>query len=109
MYAGQIIPYRIRVFGIIPFNWVTEITHCQQSEYFIDEQRFGPYRFWHHQHRFTETDSGILMEDIIHYALPMGWLGRIIAGTLIKKKVEGIFAFRESRLEKLFSQKQLTT
>jgi ligand-binding SRPBCC domain-containing protein len=57
-FAGQIITYRIRPFLGIPMNWVTEITQAVAGSHFIDEQRFGPYRFWHHLHRFTEKDGG---------------------------------------------------
>ena len=60
-FAGQIITYRIRPFLGIPMNWVTEITQAVSGSHFIDEQRFGPYRFWHHLHRFSEKDGGCLL------------------------------------------------
>jgi len=102
-YAGQIITYKIRPMLNIPMNWVTEIIHVEEEHYFIDEQRFGPYRFWHHLHRFTPKDGGVLMEDVLHYALPGGWLGEFFGG-FVHKKVKGIFAFREEELNRIFPQ-----
>ncbi len=103
MYTGQIIQYKINPIANIPLSWVTEITHCEDLKCFVDEQRFGPYKFWHHLHRFTPTSEGILMEDILHYALPMGLLGEILAGSFVQKKVEGIFDYRYQALERIFS------
>jgi len=102
-FAGQIIRYKIKPVANIPMSWITEITHCQVSKYFVDEQRFGPYKFWHHLHRFTETKEGVLMEDILHYALPFGWLGELIAGNFVQKKVSQIFDHRFIELERLFN------
>ena len=100
-YAGQIITYKIRPLLNIPMNWVTEITQCEEKVYFIDEQRFGPYRFWHHLHQFTPQDGGVLMEDVLHYALPGGFLGEWFGG-FVHQKVRGIFEFREEELNRIF-------
>ena len=100
-FTGQIITYRIRPFLGIPMNWVTEITQAVPGSYFIDEQRFGPYRFWHHCHRFTESDGGVLMEDVLHYGLPGGFVGELF-GAPIHKKVHGIFSHREEILNEIF-------
>lgn len=105
MFAGQVIRYKINPIGNIPLSWITEITHCQPKKYFIDEQRFGPFGFWHHLHRFSETGDGVLMEDILHYALPLGWIGRLVAGRFVEKKVNGIFSYRFLELEKRFNGK----
>ena len=101
-FAGQLITYKIRPLLNIPMTWVTEITQCVDKSYFIDEQRFGPYKFWHHQHRFKEHEGGVLMEDILHYALPGGVLGELFGGPMIHKKVKGIFEYRELELSKIF-------
>ena len=100
-FAGQIITYRIRPLFKIPMHWVTEITQVEEGRYFIDEQRFGPYRFWHHVHRFSEKDGGVLMEDTLHYALPGGALGEVFGG-FVHNKVKGIFQFREAELNRIF-------
>jgi len=70
MYPGLIIEYRIKALAGLPMSWVTEITHVVAPNYFVDEQRFGPYRFWHQQHHFREVNEGVEMIDIVHYAMP---------------------------------------
>lgn len=102
MYAGQIIEYTVRpIFGI-PVYWMTEITQVKHQDYFIDEQRFGPYKLWHHQHHFKEVEGGVEMTDIIHYRIPFGIMGRWADKLLVRKKLEDIFAFRYSEVVKKF-------
>jgi ligand-binding SRPBCC domain-containing protein len=103
-YAGQLITYKIKPILNIPMNWVTEITQCVEGKYFIDEQRFGPYKFWHHQHHFEITNEGVLMKDILHYALPFGFLGEMMGNLFIHQKVKGIFSYREKKLNEIFMQ-----
>ncbi|WP_138476225.1 SRPBCC family protein [Dyadobacter bucti] len=102
MYAGQIIRYIVRPLFGIPLKWCTEITHVADRQYFVDEQRFGPYAFWHHQHRFTEVPGGVLMEDILHYKLPFGFIGNIVDTLLVRNEVLGIFAYRKKVLDERF-------
>ncbi len=94
MYAGMIIEYTVKPVLGIPLNWVTEITHVDEPNFFIDEQRFGPYKFWHHQHIFKKISDGVEMEDIIHYGLPMGIFGRMAHPIIVKPELEGIFDYR---------------
>jgi ligand-binding SRPBCC domain-containing protein len=102
MYAGQIIRYIVKpVFGI-PLKWCTEITHVVDKKYFIDEQRFGPYAFWHHQHHFTALDDGVLMEDILHYKVPFGFLGDWVSALFVKNEVNKIFEYRKKILTERF-------
>ena len=70
MYAGMIIKYKVKPLLNIPMTWVTEITHVEELKFFVDEQRFGPYKFWHHKHIFNKVDSGVEMVDIVDYMLP---------------------------------------
>jgi len=102
MYEGQIIAYKVRPILNIPLRWVTEITHVKEPYYFVDEQRFGPYSFWHHQHIFEENDEGVLMKDIVNYGIPLGPLGRIANTVFVRKQLEGIFDYRLKAVEKLF-------
>ncbi|MBS0629393.1 MAG: SRPBCC family protein [Verrucomicrobia bacterium] len=104
MYAGQMIIYRIRPLWQIPIKWVTEITHVQKPLYFIDEQRFGPYNFWHHEHRFKPVPGGTEISDMIYYKLPLGPLGSLINRLKVRKDLENIFAFRKAKLEELFGK-----
>jgi ligand-binding SRPBCC domain-containing protein len=104
MYAGQVMTYNVKPLFGIPMFWMTEITHVKDREYFIDEQRFGPYSLWHHQHHFREIDGGVEMTDLIHYKLP-GWiLGDLANSLFVKKQLEGIFEFRIKRVEELFGE-----
>ena len=103
MYAGLIITYKVRPMFNIPQTWVTEITHVNEPNYFVDEQRFGPYKMWHHEHKFEEIpDGGVEMTDIVSYALPFGFLGRIANALFVRKKIESIFKYREEVLSKMF-------
>ncbi len=104
MYPGQIITYTVSPLLNIPIKWMTEITHVEDHKYFIDEQRFGPYSLWHHQHWFEEVDGGVMMKDIVHYALPLGPIGRMMKGIFIGKQLEDIFNYRVEAVEKLFNQ-----
>lgn len=105
IYPGQIIQYVITPFLGIKMDWVTEITHVQEKCFFVDEQRFGPYKFWHHQHKISEVPEGVLMEDIVHYELPLGALGNLAHALFVKKQLEGIFKYRFEKIESLFNQK----
>jgi ligand-binding SRPBCC domain-containing protein len=106
MYPGQIITYKLVPFTGIKLNWVTEITHVKDGEYFVDEQRFGPYKLWHHKHFFREVDNGIEMTDLVSYKIPFGIIGKIMHGLIIKKKLYKIFTFRYQKLQELFDEQQ---
>jgi len=104
MFSGQIIQYIVTpVFGI-KTKWVTEITHIKEGEYFVDEQRYGPYALWHHKHFIKPIEGGVEMEDIIDYKVPLGWLGQIVHPILVKPKLEEIFNYRKTKLESLFGK-----
>lgn len=102
MFSGQIIQYIVTPVLGIKTKWVTEITHIKDQEYFVDEQRFGPYAMWHHKHFIKAIDGGVEMEDIIDYKLPMGVLGQMVHPILVKPKLEEIFTYRSKKLEELF-------
>ena len=101
MYAGMLVEYTVKPILNISMSWVTEITYVDEPHFFIDEQRFGPYKFWHHQHIFRETNLGIEMEDIVHYGLPMGIFGRMVHPLIIKPQLEGIFNYRKEYLKNI--------
>lgn len=104
VYPGMIIRYTLKPLLNIPVHWVTEITQVEEKLFFIDDQRVGPYRLWHHQHLFRETAEGVEMTDIVTYALPLGLLGRIAGGMFVHRKVREIFDYRYQILEKHFNQ-----
>jgi ligand-binding SRPBCC domain-containing protein len=105
MYPGQIIEYFVSPIAGIKMHWVTEITHVKEGEYFVDEQRFGPYSFWHHKHFMKETATGVLMEDIVHYKVPMGPIGDFINSIFIRGQLKKIFDYRFIKLEVMFNKK----
>ena len=103
MYPGQIIEYKVSPVLGIPLYWMTEITHVQDKEYFVDEQRFGPYSMWHHQHHFKAVDGGVEMTDIVHYKLPLWFLGDIANTLFVKKQLQHIFEYRYKIVEQQFA------
>ncbi len=106
MYAGMIVTYRVRPFGRLRVPWTTEITHAREPEFFVDEQRSGPYRFWHHQHHFQKVDGGVEMTDLVHFQLPFSPFGDLLAGRSVERRVKAIFTYRRRILEELFVPKQ---
>ena len=102
MYPGMIITYKVSPMLGIKLDWMTEITQVEELKYFIDEQRFGPYKFWHHQHHFKAIDGGVEMYDILTYGLPMGFLGNIANSIFVAGKLQQIFDFRRKKVEELF-------
>lgn len=101
-YAGMIIPYTIQPFPGVPVTWVTEITHLEPPRFFVDEQRLGPYAFWHHQHRLRPVPGGVEVADVVHYALPFGPVGRDVHAAAVGRQLRDIFAFRRRTLERIF-------
>jgi ligand-binding SRPBCC domain-containing protein len=104
MYPGQLIEYTVKPLLGIPLYWMTEITHVQDMQYFIDEQRFGPYSLWHHQHHFKAIEGGVEMTDIVHYRIPLGPLGDFANTLFVRTKLKKIFDFRYEAVENLFGK-----
>jgi ligand-binding SRPBCC domain-containing protein len=102
MYAGQIIEYTVKPVLGIPLYWMTEITHVEDKRYFVDEQRYGPYSMWHHQHHFKAVEDGVEMTDIVHYKLPFWFLGDIANTLFVKKQLKAIFDYRYKIVEHRF-------
>ncbi len=102
VFSGQVIHYNVSPFTGYTTRWVTEITHVENESYFVDEQRFGPYAFWHHKHFILPTDKGVILEDIVDYKLPFGLLGRFANTLFVQKQLRSIFEFRAQKLRKIF-------
>ena len=102
IYEGMIIVYNVSPIPFYKTTWVTEITHINRPYHFIDEQRIGPYKLWHHQHFFKKADNGILMEDLVHYSIHYGYLGRLLNKLYITKNLNFIFDYRFDVLDNLF-------
>lgn len=105
MYQGMLIRYKIKPMLNIPLDWVTEITMIKDQQFFIDEQRKGPYRIWHHEHHFKAVDGGVLMTDKLYYDIGMGFIGTLAGKLWVDGQVKSIFDFRRIKLKELFPAK----
>ena len=104
LYDGQIICYRMKVLPLIRMNWVTEIKSVEEGISFVDEQRYGPYKFWHHRHTFEAIEGGVLMRDHVHYAVGFGPFGAIAHAFFVRRKLVEIFNYRRQALVKIFGE-----
>lgn len=102
MYNGLLIEYQIRIPLLGRQTWLTEIRHVREKESFVDEQRHGPFRFWHHHHWIEERGSGVLSHDRVTYIMPFGVAGEILHRLSIRATLERIFSYRQTRLKQLF-------
>ena len=106
LYDGQILTYRIRLAPLVEVSWVTEIKSVASGQSFIDEQRFGPFKFWHHRHVMEAVEGGTRVHDRVHYAMPFGFIGEIVHALSIRRRLEAIFRYRREVLAKEFGAKQ---
>jgi len=104
MYPGMFITYTVRPLLGIPMTWVTEITQVRDKEFFIDEQRVGPYAIWHHQHFFKAIEGGVEMTDIIDYRLPLAPFGNFMHPIVVRPKLEQIFKYRNDKMIEIFGE-----
>ena len=102
IHDGMLIDYTVKPLLGIAMHWQTKIRDVEKYKVFADSQLKGPYKSWEHTHTFEEINNGVLMKDIINYELPFGFIGDIAHTLLVKKKIENIFAYRKSVLEKIF-------
>lgn len=99
IHPGLMIRYRVSPLFGVPMTWVTEITHVRSPDYFVDEQRVGPYRMWHHEHTFRAVDAEHTeVIDLVHYVPPLGLIGAILNRLIIRPQLERIFDFREAQM-----------
>ena len=102
MWAGMLINYHVTPLLGLQIRWLSEITHVDAPRFFVDEQRLGPYRLWHHEHFFHVCEAGVQVDDIVSYALKYAVLGTLIHAIWIKKRLQTIFDFRSSALRRRF-------
>ena len=104
MHPGMIATYTVTPLPGARVRWVTEITHVVEGQLFVDEQRFGPYRFWHHQHHFREASGGVEVRDVVHYALPLQPASALVRRWMVAPRLREIFEFRRAALEGIFGR-----
>ena len=103
-YEGKIISYKIKPFKLLALNWVTEISQVKEGSYFIDNQIFGPYKMWHHEHHFKSNSNGTTeIIDKVKYKIPFYIVGKLMHKIFIKKKLLSIFNFRQEQINNLFN------
>ena len=103
IHAGMMIEYRVSPLFGVPMTWLTEITQVREGEYFVDEQRVGPYAIWHHEHRFVDLGDGRTeMSDKVTYRLPLSPFSEIAHPFLVKPQLAKIFSYREKIVTQLF-------
>ncbi len=107
VYLGQIITYTIRLNKVFKMNWVTEITGMIHENYFVDEQRFGPYKMWHHRHAFEEVEGGVLVTDIVHFKIPFSLIAPLAYRFFVKQNLKRIFNYRAEKLNEIVASNQL--
>lgn len=100
MVEGRLIDYKLKIRGV-PIRWRSEITAWEPPSRFVDEQRRGPYKLWRHEHRFTEKDGGVLVEDIVHYDV---YGGALVESLLVRPDIARIFRYRSSALSEIFAE-----
>lgn len=99
VYPGLMIEYTVSPLLGIPLTWLTEIVQVDAPHRFIDEQRVGPYKVWHHEHSFRALpEGGTEVHDLVTYVPPFGPLGAILNRFLIRPQLERIFDYRRQHL-----------
>jgi ligand-binding SRPBCC domain-containing protein len=97
--AGTVVIARTRVGPL----WVTiEAEHVactppssENAECgFEDVMHGGPFKRWHHRHRFLPHPEGAILRDEIEYEPPLGPLGRLADPWAIRPRLERMFAYR---------------
>lgn len=106
IYPGMIITYTVTPIPFFTSAWTTEITQVDPPHYFVDEQRFGPYKFWHHKHFFAQDGEQTQVRDLIHYSLPFDPIGRLANSLLVSRKLDSIFNYRSACFRKLFGNRE---
>lgn len=104
VFTGQFIEYRLRPLFGIQVYWKTEIIEVKELEYFIDEQRKGPYRFWRHEHYFRPIEGGVEMKDLVRYENPFGFIGEWANALFVRKKLRELFEYRYQKAEEIFGK-----
>lgn len=102
IYPGLMIRYTVSPLLGIPMTWLTEITQVQKPHFFVDEQRVGPYRLWHHEHSFRAVgDTETEVSDLVHYVPPLGPFGAVVNALVIRRQLEAIFDFRAAQFAEI--------
>ncbi len=95
MQQGALIDYRLKLHGL-PIKWRTEISAWEPPRRFVDQQIWGPYKRWHHEHTFESLDGGrTLARDKVHY---ISRFGSLVHRFFVKPDLLKIFNHRQNML-----------
>lgn len=101
MHDGLLIEFRVGIPLMGKQTWLTEIKHIHEQQSFIDDQRVGPYKLWHHCHEIQPEGDRVRFIDRVHYSLPLGPLGTLAHALFVKKMLSRIFDYREQKIHEL--------
>jgi ligand-binding SRPBCC domain-containing protein len=100
---GYVYWFELRPLGLFPVRWLGEITHVDAPHSFTDEQKMGPFRYWHHTHTMVPVEDGVEVQDALYYIPPPGIFGGMCHGFL-RRQLEGMFDYRSRMLEEFFGR-----
>lgn len=98
MREGATIDYRISLRGL-PLPWRSRIDVWEPGVRFVDRQLVGPYRWWRHEHRFTQVTGGTLVVDQIEYLPRL----RVLSRHLVERDLARIFDYRCDSMQRIFA------
>lgn len=101
MYPGMILRYKVAPILGIQLDWTSMISAVKEGDYFVDEMLEGPFKLWHHLHKFEAKDGGTLIIDDLHYRIPLEPLSKPFHSILVGRELEKMFRHREAVTEKL--------
>lgn len=97
MREGVLLDYTIALYGV-PLAWRSRIDVWEPGVRFVDRQLVGPYRWWHHEHRFEPLGGGTRVIDHVEYVPRARW----VSGVWVRREVSRIFAYRHEALQRIF-------
>ncbi|MEQ9262715.1 MAG: SRPBCC family protein [Owenweeksia sp.] len=102
VYEDLIVRFRVAALPGFRVNWTSVISKVVPMVYFADVQVEGPFKYWHHQHSFRETDTGVEITDELHYLPPFGIIGKLFHPLIVKRKLSETFEYRYQKINEVF-------
>ena len=103
-YEGKVVNIKTIKF-FIPMHWKVMIDKIESPKIIIDRAAKSPFKFWRHQHIFTQKGSVSELKDIIEYELPFGIFGKLVA-PLIEYDIKKMFDYRHKQTKAFLEPKK---
>ncbi len=103
MGLGDDVTWRAKHFGIW-WTMTSTITAFERPSMFVDEQRRGPFKRFHHTHTFEVSGEGTMMHDAVEFEAPLGPLGRIAERVALARYLPKLIDLRNAQLVSHFTQ-----